>query len=93
MKTDQCHYCGVRWPVEYLTRDHIVPRSLGGTSGLYNLVRACRKCNSSKGQEMPTCKCEKCAMAVKRYHRRMRKEVLLQKVPSYVRLVMSARSD
>lgn len=30
------------------TIDHVVPQSKGGRDGLYNLVLACRSCNSSK---------------------------------------------
>lgn len=42
-----CHYCGVtrRW----MQVDHVVPRTKGGTDDLANLVVACRRCNSSKG--------------------------------------------
>lgn len=31
------------------TVDHLVPRSMGGTDALTNLVAACCKCNSDKG--------------------------------------------
>lgn len=49
-----CAYCGVSKESAIaigarLTVDHIVPRSMGGPDELWNLVAACGKCNSSKG--------------------------------------------
>jgi 5-methylcytosine-specific restriction endonuclease McrA len=41
-----CAYCGAR-PAKP-TVDHIVPRSLGGTSEAANLCTACPSCNSRK---------------------------------------------
>lgn len=39
-----CHYCG-----DAATHvDHIVPRALGGTDDLGNLIAACRACNLHK---------------------------------------------
>src|SRR5690349_11765185 len=52
-----CHYCGVHtlMPYECLpqdsrlaTRDHKVPRILGGGDG-DNIVLACQRCNNAKG--------------------------------------------
>lgn len=54
-----CHYCGRRAD----TKDHIWPKALGGTNGLWNLVPACFDCNSAKGAAVPTCRCRKCAKA------------------------------
>ncbi len=34
--------------------DHFVPKGLGGSKGLHNLVIAHRGCNSKKGHEMPS---------------------------------------
>ncbi len=56
-----CYWCGVR--VHYAkrghknfvndgtqaTRDHLVPRSHGATGALSNVVVACRRCNSARG--------------------------------------------
>ena len=50
-----CFYCGVQLVKSghnvpnRLTKDHVIPRSSGGTSCVGNLVRACRRCNSWKG--------------------------------------------
>lgn len=41
-----CQHCGAR---QYLSIDHIVPESRGGTLALDNLQTLCKSCNSSKG--------------------------------------------
>jgi len=42
----RCEKCGIE---QNLTRDHIVPRTLGGVSAQYNLQVLCKKCNEEKG--------------------------------------------
>jgi len=42
----KCQYCGTS---KDLTLDHVIPRSKGGKSTWTNLVTACKKCNSVKG--------------------------------------------
>ena len=59
----ECHYC--RAPAT--SRDHIVPRALGGSNQPWNLVPSCVRCNSEKGSSEPTCRCEKCSQAVARH--------------------------
>jgi len=44
-----CQYCA--GPAENL--DHIVPRSRGGSHTWENVVAACRRCNSRKGDRTP----------------------------------------
>ena len=44
-KGRKCHYCGDRAE----TKDHILPRSKGGTKAFDNLEPACREGNSAKG--------------------------------------------
>jgi 5-methylcytosine-specific restriction endonuclease McrA len=48
-----CQYClrhrNELTPKEFLTRDHIVPESRGGSSTWENLVTACSTCNNKKG--------------------------------------------
>jgi len=44
-----CQLCGVRFPTEELTIDHVVPRCLGGVSTWTNCVVACTACNARKG--------------------------------------------
>ena len=41
-----CQYCGT---TNDLTLDHLIPRSKGGKSTWTNLVTACQRCNSMKG--------------------------------------------
>jgi len=47
---NRCVYCGSR---DALTIDHVVPRSHGGRDTWDNLVTACQKCNSRKGDMSP----------------------------------------
>lgn len=51
-----CHWCGAGFSREprslrYKTREHLVPRSLGGTLQDGNLVAACRACNQKRGTD------------------------------------------
>jgi 5-methylcytosine-specific restriction endonuclease McrA len=45
-----CQYCGSS---KHLTLDHVIPRSRGGQHTWDNVVIACEKCNSKKGDKMP----------------------------------------
>lgn len=48
-----CHYCGKQTnPFADFTVDHVVPLAKGGTNELDNLVPACRRCNSAKGDRV-----------------------------------------
>tara|TARA_B100001013_G_scaffold174476_1_gene104842 strand:+ start:262 stop:900 length:639 start_codon:yes stop_codon:yes gene_type:complete len=49
----RCQYCGMRFPYEELTLDHVQPRSLGGNATWENIVCACVKCNVKKGGRRP----------------------------------------
>lgn len=44
-----CAYCGSRFHLDDLTREHIVPTSRGGLDTWMNCITACRSCNSRKG--------------------------------------------
>lgn len=48
-----CAYCGSIFQSSRLTRDHIVPVSLGGRNGWMNVVTACRPCNQRKSGRTP----------------------------------------
>lgn len=50
-----------------MTRDHIVPRALGGPDYVDNIVTACEPCNQQKYDKMPTCTCPVCLIAVAMY--------------------------
>ena len=45
-----CQYCGT---TKNLTLDHLLPRSRGGETTWLNLVTACSRCNSRKGDRTP----------------------------------------
>lgn len=69
-----CHYCNVAFGARGSdlrrqgTWDHIVPQEFCGRNDLWNLVRACRSCNSSKGAAIPYHDgCEICATAIERH--------------------------
>lgn len=44
-----CQYCG---STKRLTLDHVIPRSKGGQHRWDNVVTACEKCNSTKGDRL-----------------------------------------
>lgn len=48
-----CQYCGTKSPSEWLTFDHVVPKSRGGRTSWSNVVAACAPCNLNKGGHMP----------------------------------------
>lgn len=48
-----CAYCGDRFHVDELTREHIVPVSRGGLDSWMNCITACRPCNGHKGNRLP----------------------------------------
>ena len=48
-----CAYCGHRFPLDDLTREHIVPTSRGGHDTWMNCITACRPCNGRKGNRLP----------------------------------------
>jgi 5-methylcytosine-specific restriction endonuclease McrA len=45
-----CQYCGSK---KCLTLDHVIPRSQGGPHTWNNVVIACERCNSYKGNRTP----------------------------------------
>jgi 5-methylcytosine-specific restriction endonuclease McrA len=49
----RCQYCGGRRAAGELTLDHVQPRSRGGRSTPENLVAACARCNTRKGDRTP----------------------------------------
>jgi 5-methylcytosine-specific restriction endonuclease McrA len=48
-RTYFCFYCGKPLSRQRKTRDHIQPRSRGGSNAPRNVVDACRPCNNLKG--------------------------------------------
>ena len=47
-----CLYCGGEYLDRELTRDHVMPRSRGGSDEWDNVVAACRRCNHRKGNRL-----------------------------------------
>ena len=62
-----CHYCQVELSPWEMTKDHIVPRSIGGLDIRWNIVWSCRDCNSKKADTYPTCPCAKCSRTRRRH--------------------------
>ncbi len=48
-----CQYCGVKYPADGLTFDHILPQVQGGDATWENIVTACLVCNNRKGGRTP----------------------------------------
>ncbi len=63
-----CHYCGVFLDLRNRTRDHVVPRALGGTQALVNLCHSCVACNNAKADATDWCDCWRCNEAVAYFH-------------------------
>jgi 5-methylcytosine-specific restriction endonuclease McrA len=49
----QCMYCDKKLTVSELTFEHVMPSSKGGLTTWDNIVAACSKCNSAKGDHLP----------------------------------------
>ena len=49
--SDRCAYCGATDDLQW---DHLVPLAKGGPDDFNNLVRACARCNASKGARSVT---------------------------------------
>ena len=49
----RCQYCGGKPEASKLSLDHILPRSRAGRSVPENLVTACVRCNTRKGDRTP----------------------------------------
>lgn len=48
-----CQYCGISFPPNQLSMDHVMPRSRGGETTWENIVCSCLKCNTKKGGRTP----------------------------------------
>lgn len=54
-----CFYCGEPISRYRFTIDHFIPRSKGGSDGIFNLVPACRRCNTTKRNLLPSLELQK----------------------------------
>lgn len=72
----RCHYCREIMNIyadptigqrqhdrRRFTFEHVVPKSHGGSYGLYNIVGACSECNAREGNSVYKCFCEFCKNA------------------------------
>jgi 5-methylcytosine-specific restriction endonuclease McrA len=77
----RCQYCGRHRlelrDREFLTRDHVVPLSLGGSNSWENVVTACSTCNNRKASHLP----HECGLHLTRQPTE----------PNYVQLVWAVR--
>lgn len=48
-----CQYCYEKIPYIRATKDHVMPKSLGGSNDDFNIVLACRECNNKKNNIFP----------------------------------------
>lgn len=47
-----CWICKWQYPLEDLSRDHLIPKSLGGKGTYENIRLACRACNQGRGNKI-----------------------------------------
>jgi 5-methylcytosine-specific restriction endonuclease McrA len=50
---NRCQYCGKTFPQREINLDHVKPISRGGASRWENVVCACIRCNTRKGDRLP----------------------------------------
>jgi len=48
-----CQYCGLKFKMHELTKDHIIPRSRNGKNSWNNIVTCCFSCNHKKSDRTP----------------------------------------
>lgn len=48
-----CQYCMQKISYSAATKDHVYPKSMGGSNDTFNLVLACRPCNAAKDNSYP----------------------------------------
>lgn len=63
-----CHYCHRRFGRRGLRAsfDHVWPQCRGRIDLEWNLVLACRDCNSARGDRLDACQCRFCVEAIRR---------------------------
>jgi len=49
-----CQYCGEHFESRDLNLDHVVPKDKGGMTTWENIVCSCIRCNSKKGNKLPS---------------------------------------
>jgi len=67
MRQRSCPICGKRLKRSNRTKDHFMPKSLGGDGSPENTWAMCKPCNNRKGNRMPN---EAETRAMERYRAR-----------------------
>ena len=52
-KSSVCIWCGKALTLNTATLEHIIPLKRGGSNGMDNLGVACKRCNQTRGHDMP----------------------------------------
>lgn len=45
-----CFWCGAFFGKNQLTKDHVIPKGVGGSNKKGNIVKACESCNNDRGK-------------------------------------------
>jgi len=61
----ECQYCLKKIPYTAATRDHVLPRSRGGSNAESNIVLSCKKCNTKKSNKFPYSNIKGCSVKPK----------------------------
>ena len=52
LQKHKCEYCGKKMKKNNITKEHIIPKSKGGTNHLGNICLVCKNCNQKAGNDM-----------------------------------------
>ena len=85
--SDRCAYCGGTSSLQW---DHVIPLCRGGPDCFDNLVRACRRCNASKGAKPLTDWAAAQGLRLSRWLRARHMKLLLDQAESTGRMAEPA---
>ena len=52
LQKHKCQYCRKKMKKNHITREHIIPKSKGGTNHRRNICLVCKACNQKAGNDM-----------------------------------------
>lgn len=64
-----CHYCARTLDFPRHSRDHVIPRILGGQDEISNIVACCKQCNKFKSEFWTNCSCDFCFATITRHQK------------------------